>query len=185
MLEKIVRDTARLIAKWQAFGFNHGVMNTDNMSIHGITFDNGPYACVDDFEPSFICNHSVPQGRYSFDSQLGVGLWNLNALAQAFTPHLEVEQIKQALSHYEPNLLKEYSSLEHHKLGLIPSAANSQTDSLIINTWLDILTVGKSTTAQPLERFVSSTVLLINKNCETNSLIVSDLMSGPCYTPRR
>jgi uncharacterized protein YdiU (UPF0061 family) len=44
MLQKIATDTAKLIAKWQAFGFNHGVMNTDNMSIHGITFDYGPYA---------------------------------------------------------------------------------------------------------------------------------------------
>ena len=143
MLEKIVHDTAKLIAKWQAFGFNHGVMNTDNMSIHGITFDFGPYAFLDDFEPTFICNHSDSQGRYSFDSQPGVGLWNLNALAQTFTPHLEMEQIKQALSHYEPTLLQEYSTLMHNKLGLIPSVADSETNSHLINTWLDILAVEK------------------------------------------
>lgn len=143
MLEKIVHDTARLIAKWQAFGFNHGVMNTDNMSIHGITFDYGPYAFLDDFEPTFICNHSDPQGRYSFDSQPGIGLWNLNALAQTFTPHLEIEQIKHALSRYEPTLLKEYSLVMHNKLGLLPSAANSDTNALIINTWLDMLAVEK------------------------------------------
>ena len=143
MLEKIVHDTAKLIAKWQAFGFNHGVMNTDNMSIHGITFDYGPYAFLDDFEPNFVCNHSDPQGRYSFDSQPGVGLWNLNALAQAFTPYIDIEQIKQALSSYEPALLEEYSTLMHNKLGLLQVATNSSDNSLIINTWLDLLAAEK------------------------------------------
>ena len=143
MLEKIVQDTAKLIAKWQAFGFNHGVMNTDNMSIHGITFDYGPYAFLDDFEPTFICNHSDPQGRYSFDSQPGIGLWNLNALAQTFTPHLEIEQIKHALNNYEPTLLKEYSRLMHNKLGLLPKPSYAQANSKIINTWLDLLAFEK------------------------------------------
>lgn len=143
MLEKIVGDTAKLIAKWQAFGFNHGVMNTDNMSIHGITFDYGPYAFLDDFEPTFICNHSDPQGRYSFDSQPGIGLWNLNALAQTFTPHIEIEQIKQALNSYETTLLKEYSTLMHNKLGLLPSTENGEANTHIINTWLDMLAVEK------------------------------------------
>jgi uncharacterized protein YdiU (UPF0061 family) len=143
MLFKIVQDTAKLIAKWQAFGFNHGVMNTDNMSIHGITFDYGPYAFLDDFEPTFICNHSDPQGRYSFDSQPSVGLWNLNALAQAFTPHLKTKQIQQALGSYEPTLLKEYSTLMHNKLGLLSGASSGEANSHIINTWLDILAVEK------------------------------------------
>jgi uncharacterized protein YdiU (UPF0061 family) len=143
MLEKIVHDTAKLIAKWQAFGFNHGVMNTDNMSIHGITFDYGPFAFLDDFEPTFICNHSDPKGRYSFDSQPGIGLWNLNAFAQTFTPHLEIEQIKHALSNYEPTLLKEYSTLMHNRLGLVAGASSGEANTYIINTWLDILAVEK------------------------------------------
>lgn len=143
MLEKIIQDTAKLIAKWQAFGFNHGVMNTDNMSVHGITFDYGPYAFLDDFEPTFICNHSDPQGRYSFDSQPGIGLWNLNAFAQAFTPYINVEQIKLALGKYEPALLKEYSRLMHNKLGLVANPSEAQENAEIINTWLDMLSVEK------------------------------------------
>jgi uncharacterized protein YdiU (UPF0061 family) len=156
MLEKIGPDTAKLIAKWQAFGFNHGVMNTDNMSIHGITFDYGPYAFLDDFEPTFICNHSDPKGRYSFDSQPGVGLWNLNALAQTFTPYLKIEDIKQALSTYEPTLLKEYSGLMHNKLGLVPDSSKGKANTHIINTWLDILAVEKkdySATFRQLSQF--------------------------------
>ena len=136
MLTKIVKDTAVMIAKWQAYGFNHGVMNTDNMSIHGITFDFGPYAFLDDFKPDFICNHSDPQGRYSFDSQPGIGLWNLNALAQAFTPHLSKGEITRILQEYEPSLLDEYGRVMRAKCGLQPNHANN---SGLINEWLDML----------------------------------------------
>lgn len=140
MLSKIVKDTATMIAKWQAYGFNHGVMNTDNMSIHGITFDFGPYAFLDDFEPSYICNHSDPQGRYSFDSQPGIGLWNLNALAMAFTPYLSRQQITQILQVYEQHLLTEYATVMRAKCGLME---NDPDNSSIINEWLDMLATEK------------------------------------------
>lgn len=140
MLSQIVASTATLIAKWQAFGFNHGVMNTDNMSIHGITFDFGPYAFLDDFEPTYICNHSDPQGRYSFDSQPGVGLWNLNALAYAFSPYLDKEQISAILQQYEPQLLNEYAKIMREKCGLLTGDKNN---SELINTWLDMLAIEK------------------------------------------
>jgi len=136
MLSKIVKDTAIMIAKWQAYGFNHGVMNTDNMSIHGITFDYGPYAFLDDFKPDFICNHSDPQGRYSFDSQPGIGLWNLNALAQAFTPYLSRAEITLVLQQYESSLLAEYGHVMRAKCGLETQDANNST---LINEWLDML----------------------------------------------
>jgi uncharacterized protein YdiU (UPF0061 family) len=136
MLTKIVKDTAVMIAKWQAYGFNHGVMNTDNMSIHGITFDFGPYAFLDDFKPNFICNHSDPQGRYSFDSQPGIGLWNLNALAQAFTPYLSRAEITLILQEYESSLLTEYGQIMRAKCGL---EINHADNSALINEWLDML----------------------------------------------
>src|SRR5690606_23603070 len=72
-------STARMIAQWQAVGFAHGVMNIDNMSILGITFDYGPFGFMDDFVPGYICNHSDHQGRYAFHQQPGIALWNLNA----------------------------------------------------------------------------------------------------------
>lgn len=136
MLTTIVKSTALLVAKWQAFGFNHGVMNTDNMSIHGITFDYGPYAFLDDFKPNFISNHSDDSGRYAFDQQPGIGLWNLNALAHAFTLHLSVDQIKQALSEYEPELQSQYSQLMQAKLGLVEA---KDTDHELLNNWLALL----------------------------------------------
>lgn len=140
MLQKIVADTASLIAKWQAYGFNHGVMNTDNMSIHGITFDFGPYAFLDDFNPGFVCNHSDHSGRYAFDQQPGVALWNLNALAHAFSPYLSVEQIQSALGQYELVLQSDYADLMRSKLGL---KAGDQNNQLVVNEWLNLLAQDK------------------------------------------
>ncbi|MBT3850780.1 MAG: hypothetical protein HOF62_00050, partial [Gammaproteobacteria bacterium] len=76
----MVKETANMIAHWQACGFNHGVMNTDNMSILGETFDYGPYGFMEDYLPSYVCNHSDHQGRYAFKNQPYIGLWNCSAL---------------------------------------------------------------------------------------------------------
>ncbi|MBV8354360.1 MAG: YdiU family protein, partial [Candidatus Eremiobacteraeota bacterium] len=83
LLEEVVMRTARLMAQWQAVGFAHGVMNTDNMSILGLTIDYGPYGFLDAFEPHFICNHSDEGGRYAFDRQPTIALWNCHAFAAA------------------------------------------------------------------------------------------------------
>ncbi|TRY33985.1 YdiU family protein [Aliiglaciecola sp. M165] len=136
MLSQIVNDTADLVAKWQSFGFCHGVMNTDNMSIHGITFDFGPYAFLDNFEPGYICNHSDHQGRYAFDQQPGVALWNLNALAHAFTPYMSIDEIKETLGEYEPRLTEQYAKLMRKKLGL---QQEKQADMTLVNQWLSLL----------------------------------------------
>ena len=85
-------------------------MNTDNMSVHGITFDYGPYAFFDDFEPHYICD-SDHQGRYRFSAQPGIGLWNLNALGQAFRRYASIDELKEALQTYEPILLDTYQRL--------------------------------------------------------------------------
>ncbi|MDT0595690.1 YdiU family protein [Aestuariibacter sp. P117] len=118
LLSEICSTSARMIAHWQAYGFNHGVMNTDNMSIHGITFDYGPYAFLDDFISNYICNKSDHSGRYAFEQQPSIGLWNLNALAHAFSRYLSIDQIKQALSIFEPTFLDIYHSLMAKRLGL-------------------------------------------------------------------
>lgn len=136
LLLEIVQSTAALIAKWQAFGFNHGVMNSDNMSIHGITFDYGPFAFLDDYVPGFICNHSDHSGRYAFDRQPGIALWNLNALAHAFTPYLEIDQIKSVLGEFERTLQNEYAQLMRAKFGL---EQKNDNDLQLINEWLELL----------------------------------------------
>ncbi len=114
----VVERTARMIAHWQAVGFAHGVMNTDNMSILGETFDYGPFGFLDDYNPGYICNHSDYAGRYAFDQQPAIGLWNCNALAHALLPLVPTELLREALQRYQPELESEYMRLMRAKLGL-------------------------------------------------------------------
>ena len=114
----VVTRTASLMACWQTVGFAHGVMNTDNMSILGLTMDYGPYGFLDDYQPDLICNHSDHQGRYSFENQPAVGLWNLQRLAQSLSPFIDVEALNDALDLYQDVLMQEYGKLMRRKLGL-------------------------------------------------------------------
>lgn len=118
MFRSIVERNAEMIALWQAYGFCHGVMNTDNMSILGITFDFGPFAFLDDFDANFICNHSDDQGRYSYSNQVPIAHWNLSALAQALTPFISVEALQDTLTLFLPLYEAHYLHLMRRRLGL-------------------------------------------------------------------
>lgn len=118
LLREVLTRTAQLMAQWQAVGFAHGVMNTDNMSILGLTFDYGPFGFMETYDPGYICNHSDPEGRYAFDQQPHIGLWNLSALAQALTPLIPVEQAQEILSEYGRIFSGHYLQLMCRKLGL-------------------------------------------------------------------
>lgn len=93
-------------------------MNTDNMSILGDSFDFGPFAFLDTFQEDFICNHSDPEGRYAFGQQPGVGLWNLQRLAQALTPVIPSDDLIAILNQYQEALVQTYLLLMRAKLGL-------------------------------------------------------------------
>jgi uncharacterized protein YdiU (UPF0061 family) len=121
-LKEVVARTARLVAKWQAVGFAHGVLNTDNMSILGITLDYGPYGFMEDFEPGFICNHSDESGRYAFDQQPRICYWNLAALAESLLSLISLEEAKEALNTYPETFNVHMHELMLAKLGLTPSA---------------------------------------------------------------
>ena len=86
LLETVALNTAVLMAGWQSVGFCHGVMNTDNLSILGLTIDYGPFGFLDAFDPGHVCNHSDTQGRYAWARQPNVAFWNLHALAQGLMP---------------------------------------------------------------------------------------------------
>ncbi|MDJ0740868.1 MAG: YdiU family protein [Gammaproteobacteria bacterium] len=133
LLREVVQRTAALIAQWQLVGFAHGVMNTDNMSILGLTLDYGPFGFLDAYEPGFVCNHSDHHGRYAFDRQPSIGLWNLTCLAQAMLPLLDaddgdaaVEQATDALAAYEPTLVAAYAAGLRAKLGLRDAHVDDQ-----------------------------------------------------------
>ncbi|MGO4377877.1 YdiU family protein [Pseudoduganella sp. RAF19] len=118
-LEEVTRRTARMIAQWQAVGFMHGVMNTDNMSILGQTLDYGPFGFMEAFDAQHICNHTDEHGRYSYANQPQIGHWNCYALGQALLPLIgEVEQAQAALDVYQPEFAVAIDKLLHAKLGL-------------------------------------------------------------------
>lgn len=125
LFTEVITRTARLIAQWQAVGFAHGVMNTDNMSILGLTLDYGPFAFMERYAPGFICNHSDHSGRYAFDKQPQIGLWNLTCLAQAFSPLVEVEVAREALAQYQDVFFAHYKLLMASKMGFIEVTDNN------------------------------------------------------------
>ena len=122
LLNEVARRTAELMADWQAVGFAHGVMNTDNMSILGLTLDYGPYGFLDAFDPGFICNHSDTHGRYAFDQQPDVGAWNITQLAQALVPLMSVETASQAIQDYPTVFGRAYVARMAAKFGLTPGS---------------------------------------------------------------
>jgi uncharacterized protein YdiU (UPF0061 family) len=133
---EVVERTARLIAQWQAVGWAHGVMNTDNMSILGLTLDYGPFGFMDDYDAGLICNHSDHNGRYAFNQQPYIGLWNLSCLAQALLPLAEKEALKTALDTYTPLFEREYSARMRQKLGWLTEEAE---DDELIREFLGLL----------------------------------------------
>ena len=127
LLAAVTRRTAELIARWQGVGFMHGVMNTDNMSILGLTIDYGPFQFMDGFDAAHICNHSDTQGRYAWHRQPEIGLWNLYALGQALLPLTVDEAATRAvLDQYREFFGNALEAEFHAKLGLATVQAGDE-----------------------------------------------------------
>jgi uncharacterized protein YdiU (UPF0061 family) len=118
-LEAVAARTAATVAQWQAVGFCHGVMNTDNMSILGLTIDYGPFQFLDAFVPGHICNHSDSGGRYAYNKQPNIAYWNLFCLGQALLPLIgEQDLALAALEPYKTLFPRELEARMRAKLGL-------------------------------------------------------------------
>lgn len=133
LFEKILSRTAKLISQWQQVGFSHGVMNTDNMSILGLTLDYGPYGFMDEYDAGFVCNHSDHYGRYAFDQQPDIGGWNLSRLAQAMLPLFDeepktaAEKANALMPKYREIYKEHYLNGMRSKLGLAKSHEDDET----------------------------------------------------------
>jgi uncharacterized protein YdiU (UPF0061 family) len=125
-----------MIAQWQAVGFAHGVMNTDNMSILGLTLDYGPYGFMDAYDPAFICNHTDEQGRYSFINQPAIAHWNLRALALTVSDLIPTDRLLERLTSYEDRFGAKYRELMRAKLGLV---REEEGDDRMIGTLLALM----------------------------------------------
>jgi uncharacterized protein YdiU (UPF0061 family) len=130
LLLQVVSDrTAHMVAQWQAVGFCHGVMNTDNMSILGLTLDYGPFQFLDGFNPRHVCNHSDGQGRYAYHRQPQVAFWNLHCLAQALAPLInDMEITQRVLESFKTEFAQALDKAMARKLGM---ANRELTDRLL------------------------------------------------------
>jgi uncharacterized protein YdiU (UPF0061 family) len=127
LLSEVTQRTARMIAGWQAVGFMHGVMNTDNMSILGLTLDYGPFGFMEAFDVDHICNHTDQGGRYSYANQVPVGHWNCYALANALLPLIkDTDAAQAALEVYVDAYGERFDTLMHAKLGLTSVRENDR-----------------------------------------------------------
>ncbi|KAG0192163.1 hypothetical protein DFQ28_010044 [Apophysomyces sp. BC1034] len=147
LLAAVCERTAALMADWQAVGFCHGVMNTDNMSIVGLTIDYGPFGFIDGFDANHICNHSDTSGRYAYQQQPHVGRWNLICLAQALVPLIgahrgtagdepAVADARDALQTYQSHFGPALEARFRAKLGL---STVEPDDVTLINRLLAIM----------------------------------------------
>ena len=161
LFKQVIESTSIMIARWQAQGFSHGVMNTDNMSILGLTIDYGPFSFMETYDPAFICNHSDTQGRYSFERQPSVALWNLKRLASALESLIKEEHLKDALSTYEKILVKEYSYLMRSKFGLI---LQDEGDNTLINNFLELLYTQKKDYHRSMRMLLNQNENLLGDN---------------------
>ena len=127
MLDEVQQRTARLLAQWQAVGFCHGVMNTDNMSLLGLTIDYGPFQFMDGFDPGHICNHSDSHGRYAYARQPNIAYWNLYCLGQALLPLIGDQDLTvQVLEGYKTAFPRALGDAMRAKLGLTGALAPEQ-----------------------------------------------------------
>ena len=119
-LAEVARRTAELVAHWMSVGFVHGVLNTDNMSIVGLTIDYGPYGFLDDYSPAWTPNITDAGGRrYRYENQPSIGLWNLTRLAGSLHPLVgDVEALQDALRVYGDTLVAAAKRRTAAKLGL-------------------------------------------------------------------
>mmetsp|Transcript_15989 Transcript_15989/g.31619 ORF Transcript_15989/g.31619 Transcript_15989/m.31619 type:complete len:659 (-) Transcript_15989:264-2240(-) len=120
MLKEMCRTTATMVAHWMRVGYVHGVMNTDNMSVLGLTIDYGPYGWVDNYDPEWTPNTTDGmRGRYKFGNQPGVAFWNLVRFANALFPVVkDVEPLQNALPEFERAMKEEMADMNRQKLGL-------------------------------------------------------------------
>lgn len=137
LLATVSSATAKLVAAWQTVGFCHGVLNTDNMSILGLTLDYGPFGFLERFDPKHVCNHSDYMGRYAYDQQPGVVYWNVCCLAQALSPLIQdLSAIEHILKKFPENFKQAIMARWRAKLGL---CSEQRDDEALVQRVLNLM----------------------------------------------
>ncbi len=176
--EEVCRRTAQMIVHWMRVGFVHGVMNTDNMSVLGLTIDYGPYGWIEDYDPGWTPNTTDARGkRYRFGNQPQIALWNLARLASAIYPLIgEAEALEEALDLYAQSYRQGWDAMMAAKLGL--ERFEEGTDRELVTELQSILTLAQT----DMTLFYRALPLVAGGNASTDDELISSLM-GSYYRP--
>jgi serine/tyrosine/threonine adenylyltransferase len=141
---EVCRRTAEMVVHWMRVGFVHGVMNTDNMSILGLTIDYGPYGWLENYDPGWTPNTTDASGRrYCFGNQPQIAAWNLVQLANAILPVVEdVEALQQGIDLYSTEFQKRWQSMMAAKLGFV--SWDGESDEALVSDLLSILELAET-----------------------------------------
>ncbi len=195
--EKITQDQINLIVDWQRVGFIHGVMNTDNMSLSGETIDYGPCAFLDEYNPNKVFSSIDKNGRYAFNNQPKITLWNLARFAETFLhlvdnkEEIAIKKIEHILKRYEINYHNMWLEMMKNKIGIND---NHKKDNELINELLDLMHVFKldytntfiriqNNTLQKFD-FMREWLTKLNQRKQLNKKIEKPKYSNPIIVPR-
>lgn len=169
-VNEVARRNAEMVARWQAVGFVHGVMNTDNFSILGLTIDYGPYGFLDEYDPSYTPNTTdIPGRRYKFETQPQVAHWNILQFAKAMVPLCGVDEMQAVVAKFENLYEDAYAKIMARKLGvskldgesdmkllseLLDRMANSKAD--FTNTWRGLARISSTSSDQECREWCAS-----------------------------
>ncbi|XP_034336924.2 protein adenylyltransferase SelO, mitochondrial [Magallana gigas] len=135
--KELTRRTARLVADWQSVGWCHGVLNTDNMSIVGVTIDYGPFGFMDKYDPDFICNASDDGGRYTYIKQPQICKWNIKKFAEAIQGVVPLAKTVPETKIFDEEYSDYYTKKMRKKFGLINTIEEQDGD--LVGSFLDTL----------------------------------------------
>lgn len=182
--EEVCRRTAEMIVHWMRVGFVHGVMNTDNLSILGLTIDYGPYGWLEDYNPDWTPNTTDAEGRrYRFGEQPQIALWNLVQLANALYPLIEqAEPLQQALAVYSENYAQGWQSMMAQKLGL--NRYDSETDDELTTELLAILQLVETDMTLFYRKLAMVNVSADSKDGTTSENLMATFMDA-YYRPKQ
>lgn len=127
---ELAERLAALVAQWMTVGFCHAVLNTDNMSITGESFDYGPFAFMDEYDPKFTAAYFDYSGLYSYGNQPGACYWNLEKLAVALKGVVDGAGLEAGLAQYQPKYAEVFCDRTLQKLGFSPSPSLPLSPSL-------------------------------------------------------
>ena len=182
--EEVCRTTARMIVHWLRVGFVHGVMNTDNMSILGLTIDYGPYGWLEDYDSNWTPNTTdAASHRYAFGKQPQIAHWNLVQLANALYPLIEqTEPLEKVLSSYVQEFESGWQTMMAHKLGL--QSFTPDLDDSLVGGLLEILQLAETDMTIFYRRLASLEVSTEPENIPDDATLIKPLLDA-YYVPEQ